>query len=183
MRLNLAQPTNEPRNKNKRIAMRLALYIKTLGAEPVSLQHNSYRDYAVALQQQYERLRIELGSEEADQARRSARREIKRLTLSSAAQDLIAPVPPTPPKPRRARIQASSSPAPAHHAAAQIPARTGPNSHDKWNCRRKLAHSNFLSALHHAHQLAKVRGETNLRIYPCLVCKGIHIGHGRKEKA
>jgi hypothetical protein len=53
--------------------MRLALYIKALGAEPVPLQHNSYRDYAVALQRQYEQLdkaankgiedrRIKLGS-------------------------------------------------------------------------------------------------------------------------
>jgi hypothetical protein len=160
--------------------MRLALYIKTLGAEPVPLQHNSYRDYAVALQRQYEQLRIQLGSEKADQARRSARREIKKLTLSLAAQGLVAPVPPTPPKPRRAKTSAPCSPAPAPHAAAQMPAQTVPNSHDKWNCRRKLAHSNFLSALHHAHQLSKLRGETNLRIYPCLVCNGIHIGHGKK---
>jgi hypothetical protein len=117
----------------------------------------------VALQRQYEQLRIQLGFEKAGQARRSARREIKKLTLSLAAQGLVAPVPPTPPKPRRAKTSV-------------------PNSHDKWNCRRKLAHTNFLSALHHAHQLAKAGGETNLRIYPCLVCKGIHIGHGREEK-
>jgi hypothetical protein len=141
--------------------MRFALYIKTLGEHPVPLQHNSYRDYAVALQQQYEQLRIQLGSEMADQARRSARREIKKLTLSLAAQGLVPPVPPTPPKLRRAKT-------------------TGPYSHDKWNCRRKLAHSNFLSALHHAHQLSNGRGESNLRIYPCLVCEGIHIGHGKK---
>jgi hypothetical protein len=86
--------------------MRFALYIKTLGEQPVPLQHNSYRDYAVALQRQYEQLRIQLGSEMANQARRSARREIKRLTLSSAAQGLVAPVPPTPPKPRPTRTRA-----------------------------------------------------------------------------
>jgi hypothetical protein len=151
----------EPKNKNKRTAMRFALYIKTLGEDPVPLQHNSYRDYAVALQRQYEELRLQLGSKRANQARRSARREIKKLTLSLAAQGLVAPVPPTPPKLLRTGTSA-------------------PNSHDKWNCRRKLAHSNFLSALHHAHQLSNARGETNLHIYPCLVCNGIHIGHGKQ---
>jgi hypothetical protein len=157
----LAQPTNEkqPKNKHKRIAMRFALYIKTLGAEPIPLQHNGYRDYAIALQRQYEQLRIQLGSETVDQARRSARREIKKLTLSLAAQDLVPPVPPTPLKPRTKT--------------------SVPNSHEKWNCRRKLVHSNFLSALHHAHQLSIGRGDTNLRIYPCLVCNGIQIGRTR----
>ena len=58
--------------------MRLALYIKTLGAEPVPLQHNCYRDYAVALQQQYQKLRLGVGIESPSSVSESASRGAKK---------------------------------------------------------------------------------------------------------
>jgi hypothetical protein len=49
----------------------------------------------------------------------------------------------------------------------------GSGSKDVWNCRRKLRHRNYLSALHHARRL----GHPDLNIYPCSVCDGLHVGH------
>jgi hypothetical protein len=47
---------------------------------------------------------------------------------------------------------------------------------DLSNCRRKLRHTNFLTALMHAHRL----NDDDLRIYPCAVCKGLDVGHDPK---
>jgi hypothetical protein len=47
------------------------------------------------------------------------------------------------------------------------------------NCRRKLRHTNFLTALIHADRL----GDDDLRIYPCSVCQGLHVGHDPEPTA
>jgi hypothetical protein len=47
------------------------------------------------------------------------------------------------------------------------------NDREVWNCRRKLRHVDFLSALKHASGL----GEQDIHIYRCQVCDGLHIGH------
>ena len=41
-------------------------------------------------------------------------------------------------------------------------------------CQRKFRHENYLTALHHAMQLAK----NDIVIYPCGICDGLHLGHG-----
>ena len=168
--------------------MRLALYIKTLGVEPVPFQHRDYRDYAAALQQQYQKLTVKLDSGVIAQARTVARSQIKKLTLPVAAHGLVPPVPPASPKPRLAKntLQVSTTPpkpisiSPARSTpgtAAPLPERTAPGRKLVRKCRRKLAHFDFLSALHHAHGLARRNGNDNLNIYPCLICNGIHVGH------
>jgi hypothetical protein len=48
-----------------------------------------------------------------------------------------------------------------------------------WNCRRKLRHTNFLTALMHARLLQ----DDDLRIYPCSVCQGLHVGHDPERRA
>jgi hypothetical protein len=49
----------------------------------------------------------------------------------------------------------------------------GRNSTDRWNCRRKLCHPHYLSALLHARRLQ----DDTLLIYPCRFCHNLHIGH------
>jgi hypothetical protein len=46
-------------------------------------------------------------------------------------------------------------------------------------CRRKLCHTDYLSALWQARRLA----EENISIYPCNVCNGLHLGHDRLRYA
>ena len=52
----------------------------------------------------------------------------------------------------------------------------GRKSRDRRNCRRKLRHSHYLSALLHAR---KLRQDENLTIYPCPFCQYLHVGHAR----
>lgn len=49
----------------------------------------------------------------------------------------------------------------------------GRKSKERWNCRRKLCHPHYLSALLHARKL----GDDNLIIYPCRFGHHLHIGH------
>ena len=48
----------------------------------------------------------------------------------------------------------------------------------RWNCRRKLCHPHYLSALSHARQL----NDDELIIYPCPICQHLHIGHPMKQR-
>jgi hypothetical protein len=50
---------------------------------------------------------------------------------------------------------------------------------DLSNCRRKLRHTNFLTALMHADRL----GDDDLRIYPCSMCQGLYVGHDLERRA
>ena len=43
----------------------------------------------------------------------------------------------------------------------------------RWNCRRKLCHPDYLSALIHARRL----NDDQLIICPCRICHHLHIGH------
>jgi hypothetical protein len=173
--------------------MRLALYIKTMGVEPVPIQHTGYRAHAAALQKQYDKLKLELDLGVFMQARTAARAQIKQHTLPVAAQGLLPPVPNAPPKPRpkkalkvRSRLQKTISYAPARNISPPpppLPVRTGPNKRLRRQCRKKLMHLNFLTALLHARHHFRYFGEDNFNIYPCQVCNGIHIGHRKSKKA
>ncbi len=48
----------------------------------------------------------------------------------------------------------------------------------RWNCRRKLCHPDYLSALMHARKL----NDDELVIYPCRLCQHLHIGHKMKQR-
>ncbi len=47
----------------------------------------------------------------------------------------------------------------------------------RWNCRRKLCHPHYLSALLHARKL----NDDQLNIYPCGICQHLHIGHMKQS--
>jgi hypothetical protein len=47
----------------------------------------------------------------------------------------------------------------------------------RWNCRRKLCHPDYLSALIHARKL----NDDELIIYPCRICHHLHIGHMKQS--
>ena len=53
------------------------------------------------------------------------------------------------------------------------------NSRDRRNCRRKIRHPHYLSALLHA---CRLRQDENLIIYPCSVCQHLHVGHSNMKK-
>ena len=53
------------------------------------------------------------------------------------------------------------------------------NSRDRRNCKRKLRHPHYLSALLHARCL---RQDENLTIYPCSVSRHLHVGHSTLKK-
>jgi hypothetical protein len=59
------------------------------------------------------------------------------------------------------------------------PEAVGYNSRDRRNCRRKIRHPHYLTALLHARRL---RQDNNLIIYPCCFCQHLHVGHSRKMK-
>jgi hypothetical protein len=55
----------------------------------------------------------------------------------------------------------------------------GYSSRDRRNCRCKIRHPHYLTALLHARRL---RQDDNLVIYPCCLCRHLHVGHSRKMK-
>jgi hypothetical protein len=55
----------------------------------------------------------------------------------------------------------------------------GYNSRDRRNCRRKVRHPHYLSALLHA---CRLRQDADLIIYPCNVCQHLHVGHSSMNK-
>jgi hypothetical protein len=76
----------------RRRAMWFALLIKTLGVEPIPFQHRDYRDYAAALQQQYQKLRAHLGPAIGAQAIIAARTQMTKHTLSWQRICLLHPI-------------------------------------------------------------------------------------------
>ena len=97
---------------SKRSAQRFALYIQTMGFVPLPFLHRDYQAYAVALQQQYQELRLRLDPKVIAEAKSGARDMIRRKTLAIAAGDLVPIVAPTP---RRA----SEKPIPPNRVAAK----------------------------------------------------------------
>ena len=161
----------------KRAAMRLAVYVRELGVEPVALRGNAYREWERALQKQYQELRDSLGKEAGQAARVRGRALIRRVGLSSAVPDLA----PAPTRTQRKKVGGSkpqpSGPAPETAAAitpVAAPARPvePPVASNPAVCRRKLRHSSFLSAMLHARQIHS----PGLHVYGC-ECRGLHVGH------
>jgi hypothetical protein len=54
----------------------------------------------------------------------------------------------------------------------------GRTSRDRQSCRRKIRHFHYLSALLHARLL---RNDEGLVIYPCPICRNLHVGHMPKR--
>jgi hypothetical protein len=126
----------------------------------------------VELQQQYQALRHELGSEAAT-ASRTAGRKLIRTQGFAEIQNLLESA---------GLLSLGNGPSDcgAHQNASAIP-RVVPSAAGRerllrkaaFNCRRKLRHVDFLSALLHARRLE----DQHLNIYPCPICLGLHVGH------
>jgi hypothetical protein len=99
-------------NEPMRTAMRFAVYIRALGAEPLPFGRKTYRAYAVALQRQYDELLRTVEPAIAREARIAGRALIRKQTLPVAAGDLF----PTQQPPRVAK---SSSKCSVHRGAGQ----------------------------------------------------------------
>lgn len=98
---------------------------------------------------------------------------VRLRTMEGIAGDIVPvnlssgknlPVSGSKPKDHLSQIQAASS------SVAEM---KEPTSRDVRNCKRKLRHLNFLSALQHVAGL----GNPDLHVYPCPVCSGLHVGH------
>lgn len=168
---------------SKRTALRFVVYIRALGGQPLPFDHWDYRTYAAALQSQFDKLRQAADPAIAREARIAGRALIREKTLTVAAGDLLSAIPSMTNSQREAgRATATVRETSPKNSDDLISVTTqeeeslksgGLNSKDRWNCRRKLRHRNYLSALHHASRLE----HPDLNIYPCTVCDGLHVGH------
>lgn len=164
-------------------AMRLALYIRELGAEPVSLQGNKYRDWERRLQRQYQELREGLGKDASQAARMRGRALIRREGLASAVAYLL-PATRRTRRRNRAGAKAAASELCLQNPVAEIPAETSegaagvPVTTNPATCHRKYRHENFLTAMFHARRIHSA----GLDVYPCDICGGLHVGHNPADE-
>jgi hypothetical protein len=149
----------------RREAMRLVAYIRTAGVEPIPFNHRDFQAYRADIQRQYQTLRSSMDEEAGRQARLAGRALVRLKTLDGAAGDVV----PINVSPGRKHQRTAQAPTPSISVAP----RPDPTLRDLQNCRRKLRHLNFLSALHHAKRL----GDPDLHVYPCPICSGLHVGH------
>jgi hypothetical protein len=167
--------------RSRRLAWRLSVYIHALGGVPSPYTGQPFTKYVEELQQQYQRLREELGPEASRAARIAGRAAIKKHGLVKAASEFSCsggsapdnlretmdePKQQDPPKSRQETLNEDGS---ASEASPR----------ELSNCHRKIRHTNSLSALLHASQLH----DEDLRIYPCPLCQGLHVGHDPEPRA
>jgi hypothetical protein len=167
--------------RNRRLTWRISVYIHALGGVPSPYTGQSFTKYFEQLQQQYRRLREDLGPEASRAARIDGRAAIRKHGLTKAASELACsggtipdslrgtvdePKQKEPPKSRQETLNEGGS---ASEASPR----------ELSNCRRKLRHTNFLTALMHADRL----GDDDLHIYPCPLCQGLHVGHDPEQRA
>lgn len=167
--------------QNRRLAWRLSLYIDALGEVPSPYTGQPLPAYVEELQQQYQKLKETHGSEASRAARIAGRAAIRKHGLAKAASKFAwsagsnpdnlrgtvdEPRQQDPPQSRQETLNGGGS-------ASEV------SRHELSNCRRKLRHTNFLTALMHADRL----GDDDLLIYPCPLCQGLHVGHDPEPRA
>jgi hypothetical protein len=145
---------------SKRTALRFAVYIRGLGGEPLPFAHTDYRAYTVALQRQYDNLRLALDPTVVKEARAAGRILIRRQSLAVAAGNSISAIPSIAHctdyqqnpshavsllKTASAQRRGESSMVEAE--AGNLPKTQRQSAKDAWNCRRKIRHSDYLSAI------------------------------------
>jgi hypothetical protein len=166
--------------RNRRLAWRLSLYINALGRSPSPYIGQPIPKYAEELKQQYQKLRKELGPEASRAARVAGRAAIRKHGLAKAVSEFACSGG-SPDNLRGAVDEAKQQDSPKTRQERSNVA--GPGSEvsrrELSNCRRKLRHTNFLTALMHADRL----GDDDLRIYPCPLCQGLHVGHDPERRA
>jgi hypothetical protein len=168
-------------SRNRRLVWRLSLYINALGGTPIPSTGQPLPTYAEELQRQYQRLREERRPEVSRAARIVGRTAIRKHGLRAAASKLACP--------GRSDLEDHRGTIDELKQQDSLESRqetsnvAGPASEvsrrDLLNCRRKLRHTNFLTALMHAARL----DDDDLRVYPCGVCKGLHVGHDPGRRA
>jgi len=167
--------------RNRRLVWRLTLFIKALGAIPSHDTGQHLPTYVAELQHQYQRLREELGPEACRTSRIAVRAAIRKYSLAKAASEFSCSGRPNLDNVRETmaeqKQQDSPSWPPVVLNSAALASAT--NRRELSNCRRKLRHTNVLSALLHASQLQ----DDDLHIYPCSLCQGLHVGHDPEWKA
>lgn len=156
--------------EQRRSAIRFSLYIEALGATPAPHRGQTLKAYAIELQQQYEKLRRQLGPEAARVARITGRALIRTHGFAQASSKFLPGSLSQPnkrtmlDKPLQGSVTAKTS---------RPECRVSTSKREQYNCRRKFRHLNLLSALLHARRLQ----DDDLQIYPCDVCDGLHVGH------
>lgn len=176
----------DPNKHTRRLALRIAIFIHCMGITPLSFDHRNAREYLADLNRQYESAIASLGKEAARIGRVTGRRLIRQQGLATAARDILGPSffqcgP-------RSRTKGRRDPGPAvvpanfncltHEPSPAIVRGRDvgismPTASEAWNCHRKLRHVNFLTAMLHASSL----NDSDIVIYPCRVCGGLHVGH------
>jgi hypothetical protein len=150
----------------QRRALRYAIYIRLLGDEPLSFEHSDYGAYELELHAQFALLCLKAGAHAARSARKRGEDLIRRKGVFATAAELSNPS-------ATALVSARDSATEERSDGRHSPTRT-----EKCNCRRKVRHARFWSALSHAAQLH----DPNLCVYTCAVCNGLHVGHNRAER-
>ena len=160
---------------SKRTALRFAVYIRGLGGEPLPFAHKDYRAYAAALHRQYNKLRLAFNPTVVKEARAAGRLRIRRQSLVLAAGNSLPGIPSIAHasddqhnpshalsllKTARAQLRRASSMGEVE--AENLPKTQRQSAKDAWNCRRKIRHSDYLSAIRHASRLQ----QQELNIYP-----------------
>lgn len=163
-------------NKNLRSANRFVTFIRAIGGEPIPFGHDNYRDWARALQRQYDQLRQKLDRDTVRSAQSYARTAFRRVGYRRAAEEAVP-------------IRATPSAAPVSRASFGSVAREtiGPSiqsdpalsakqrramKRDQYVCRSKLRHLDYWSAMLHSKRLGP-----ELRVYHCEICEGLHVAH------
>ena len=167
--------------RNRRLTWRISVYIRALGGVPSPYTGQPFTKYIEELQQQYQRLREELGPEVSLAARIAGQAAIRKHGLAKAANEFACSggsaqdnLGGTSDEPKQQdSLKSRQETLDAVGLAGEVSPR------ELSNCRRKLRHTNFLTALMHADRL----GDDDLRIYPCPLCHGLHVGHDPERGA
>jgi hypothetical protein len=160
----------------KQDSMRLVVYIRAAGFDPTPFDHRSFQSYRACLQRQYDSLRASMDRESGQRARLAGRKLVRLYTLKGAAGDVVPNELPFAVQSSR-RGEGRHSGRPSNDLDMPSPAlavaTSSPTEREIANCRRKLRHFDYLSALFHLIRL----GDPGLHAYPCELCDGIHVGH------
>jgi hypothetical protein len=142
----------------------------------------------MALQNQFERMKQALNPIMVQEARNTGRLLIRQKSLIVAASQLPLTVPADlstcDGQSELGNMMMPAKTTEISEKAAMVKVEDGNVGKAKrlqakaaWNCRRKIRHSNYLSALQHARSL----GHEGLNIYPCDLCGGLHIGNDQSN--
>jgi hypothetical protein len=161
-------------SKSQRLVLRLAVYIEAMGSVPIGYKGQSLRAYATELQQQYARLKHQLGPEVSSAARISGRTQIRQEGFAEIRSRFVSSGLFDPVNHQLATVgEHESKPSDLHREVQRPSGAADDCRREQVNCRCKLRHITLFSAWAHARQLQ----DPDLHVYLCPVCDGLHVGH------